>query len=370
MNIRSAFAATLCAAAILAPGISLADDNDSEEENIIYPHVDGELTLELGDDLVFSSTDPTAELNDLYLNGELVLMVALTSYFSVNAGLTFEPVKDPRPSTDRYFGDQGLYVDTLNAQVDVGNASLVAGKFGPGFGTAWDNTPGVYGVDFAEDYELAEMIGFGGSYAFQNMYAGTIVVGANIFFADTTFLSDSLFTRRGPTRRGDGGAANTERFDNFSVSVDGSDIPGLQGFSWHLAYRHLSPGVGDFKAENGFVAGLAREMDLGNGVTLGVTGEVAYLANAGASADDALYLISGLSLGHGPWHGELAGSLRRTNLAAGGSTSDYLVQLSGGYQFENGIDLSLGYAHTREGGTKGHKIGLRLTKTFEFSTRD
>ncbi len=370
MNIRSVFAATLCAAAFLAPEFSIAEDNGGDTENVSYPYVEGELTFELSDDLVFSSTDPANELNDFYLNGELAMMVALTSYFSINAGLTFEPVKNPRPSTDRFFGDQGLYVEVLNAQVDIGNASIVAGKFGPGFGTAWDNTPGVYGVDFAEDYELAEMIGFGGSYAFQNMYAGTIVVGANIFFADTTFLSDSLFTRRGPTRRSDGGAANTERFDNFSVSVDGSEIPGLQGFSWHLAYRHLSPGIGNVRAENGYVAGLAREMDLGNGVTLGLTGEVAYLANAGASADDSLYLTSGMSLGHGPWHAELAGTLRRMDMSAGGAVNDYLVQASGGYEFDNGIDLSLGYAHTSEGGARGHKIGFRLTKSFEFSTKN
>ena len=370
MKIRKVFAATLCAAAFLAPEFSLADENEGENENTFYPHVDGELTLELGDDLVFSSTDPTAELNDLYLNAELALAVALTSYLSVNAGLTFEPVKDPRSSTDRYFGDQGLYVDTLNAQVDIGKASVVAGKFGPGFGTAWDNAPGVYGVDFAEDYELSEMIGFGGSYAFQNMYAGTVVVGANVFFADTTFLSDSLFTRRGPNRKSNGGAANTGRFDNFSISLDGSDIPGLQGFTWHLAYRHLSPGVGNVSAENGFVAGLAREMDLGNGVSLGLTGEVAYLANAGASADDSLYLTSGASLGYGPWHTELAGTLRRMDMSAGGAVNDYLLQVSGGYEFENGIDLSLGYAHTRESGTNGHKIGFRLTKSFEFSTRN
>lgn len=356
--------------ALMHSSPAFTEDSADRSENVSHPYVEGELTLELGDDLVFSSTDPTAELNDLYLNGELAMMVALTSYVSINAGLTFEPVKDPRPNTDRYFGDQGLYVDTLNAQVDVGNASLVAGKFGPGFATAWDNTPGVYGTDFAEDYELSEMIGFGGSYTFQNMYAGTIVVRANIFFADTTFLSDSLFTRRGSTRRRDGGAANTERFDNFSFSVDGSDIPGLQGFAWHLAYRHLSPGIGNVRAENGYVAGLGREMDLGNGVTLGLTGEIAYLANAGASADDTLYLTSGVSLGHGPWHGELAGTVRRMELSASGSTNDHLFQVSGGYEFENGIDFGLGYAHTRESGTKYHKFGIRLTKAFEFSTRD
>lgn len=345
-----------------------AEDPNERNENTAHPYVEGELLLELGDDLTFHSSDPANELNDLYLNGELALTVALTSMFSVNAGLTFEPVRDPAAGKDRVFADQGLYVEVLNAQVDIGNASIVAGKFGPGFGTAWDNTPGVFGVDFAEDYELAEMIGFGGGYTFQNMYSGTVVVGANVFFADTTFLSDSLFTRRGRTRRSDGGAANTGRFDNFSITADGSNIPGLQGFSWHIAYRHMSPGTGDSKAENGFVASLAREMNLGNGVTLGLTGEAAYLANAGASADDRLYLTSGMSFAHGPWHGELAASLRRQNLAAGGATNDYLLQLSGGYKFENGVDLSLGYARTRDAKTSGHKIGLRLTKAFQFSS--
>lgn len=67
-------------------------------------------------------------------------------------------------------------------------------------------------------------------------------LGANLFTADTTFLSDSIFTSRGRLARADGGATNTGRLDNFSFTIDGEEIAALPDFSWHLGYRHLQPG--------------------------------------------------------------------------------------------------------------------------------
>ena len=55
--------------------------------------------------------------------------------------------------------------------------------------------------------------------------------------------------------------------------------------------------------------------------------------------------------------------------AGTGSTSDHLVQVSAGYGFENGIDVSAGYAHVREADLDYDIIGLRLTKSFEFTSR-
>lgn len=365
-NIRAALVASAVMGLPALPAGADEAEGGSEES---FPYVEGELGLELGDDYTFRSTDPANRLNDLYFLGELGLKFGLTRIFSINAGVTVRSVLDPRPATDRYFGDLGLYVDTLNLQADIGDATLVAGKYGPGFGTAWDITPGVYGTDFAEDYELAEMIGVGAAYTFRSMYLGAITLGGNVFFADTTFLSDSLFTSRGPLHLSDGGAGNTERLDNVSFTLDGTEIPSLPGFSWHLGYRHLSAGVGDVSNENGFAAGLAKEFEAGNGVTVVANGEVAYFDGFGGTGLDALYLTSGFGVAFGPWHGELAGTVRRLE-GAGVWTTDHIIQVSGGHEFENGVDISLGYAYSRDGGAANHTVGLRLTKAFEFSTRN
>lgn len=362
--IVAASAAILLAAA--GPLPALAED----ENGVFTPYIEGELELELGDDFTFSSDDPANELNDLYFSGALALVVGLTPWLSINGGLTFEPVLDPLPATDRYFGDMGLYVDTLNVQVDVGNLSVVAGKFGPTFGTAWDVTPGVFGTSFAEDYELAEMIGFGAYYTAEGLPFGTVVVGGNVFFVDTTALSDSIFTSRGRVMLTDGGVGNTERLNNVSFTLDGSDVPGADGLFWHLGYSHLSAGLGDVADQNGFVGGIGTERELANGMVLTVNGEIAYFDGFGGTADDAIYLTGGVSLANGPWHGELASTIRRINVAGGPNVNDLLIQVSGGHEFDNGIDVSLGYAFWRDAGIDNHTFGLRLTKTLEFSTRN
>lgn len=371
-SVVTSYLSTLFAVGLLSTQAAYAADVTAPEAEApaTYPYVEGVLELELGDDWVFSSDDPTAEINDLYFSGALGLTVGLTPMLALNLGLTAESVLDPAPSTDRTFGDIGLYVDTLNLEASLGMLTLTAGKFGPSFGSAWDITPGVYGTSFAEDYELSEMIGFGAAVEFETGAAGTITVGGNVFFADTTVLSDSAFTSRGRTSLADGGLANTESLDNFSLTIDGTDIAAMPGFSYNLGYRHLSAGVTETADEDGFAAGLAKETELANGDVIVVNGEVAYFSNyGGVSDDDAVYLTAGLAYVHGPWHGEVAGSLRLIDYSGGGSDDDQLFQVSAGYEFENGIDVSAGYTNARVAGDTSHTLGLRLTKAFEFSTR-
>lgn len=365
-------AASTALIAFLAVGVAKADDEATPDDSApaSYPYIEGTLDLELGDDFVVESDDDSTEINDLYFSGSLAARMHVTEILSLNAGLTLEAVEDPLPFEDRFFGGMGLYMDTLNVQAEYNGFSLLAGKFGPGFGTAWDNTPGVFGTAFAEDYELSEQIGVGLAYTFDAGDAGQHTLGANVFYADNTFLSDSLFTRRGRTSVSDGGVGNTGTLDNFSLTLDGSEFAALPGFSYHLGYRHLSAGVTEDADENGFVGGVAKETELANGMVLGLNGELAYFDDAaGVAGDEALYATAGLSLTHGSWHGELAGTLRKVRLSRV-DFNDHIVQASVGYEFENGIDLSAGYAHVREAAVDAHVIGVRLTKSLEFSTRN
>lgn len=356
------FAAIALLLATTAYSPAYAEDGESTK-----PLIEGELETGLSSDWTFQSDDPTAEIIDLYAEAALAVKLNAANWLAFNLGLTFEPVLDPQASTDRYFGDHGLYVDTLNIQVEHAGFMAVAGKFGAGFGTAWDVTPGIYGTNFTEDYEYSEMIGFGGAYSFDAGAPGVITLGGNVFFMDDTFLSDSAFAKRGRNSVSSGGPGNTGRLDNFSFTIDGSDIPAVDGLAWHLGYVHLHAGVGDVSDVNGFAAGLVRETELGNGITFGWNTEVAYFDGANGANDEALYLTGGLSVVNGPWHGEVSATLRRTDYAAGGRDNDLLTQVSGGYEFENGVDLSLGYVMSREAGERSHTVGLRLSKAFAFS---
>jgi hypothetical protein len=329
-----------------------------------YPYIAGKLNLEFDNDWLFHSQDPSAEFNNLYLSSNtLEVKLGLTQVFSVNLGLTLEQVKDPTPPKDCTMCNIGLYMDTIDFQADVGDWSFTAGKHEPAFGFAWDIAPGVFGTNYAEDYELSEVWGLGAAYTFNTDF-GKHTLAVNTFFADTTVLSESLFTNRGRAHLADGGAGNTGRLDNFAVTLFGEEIPSLPGFKYNLGYRHLSAGSGDYGDENGVIAGVAKDTEIGDGVTFGVLGEVAYFSNYGGADDNAVYATLGTSLKRGPWHGELTGEIRHFQVEG----TDHLVQVSAGYGFESGYDLSVGYAFEHVGGIDNQTLGVRLTKCFNFAT--
>lgn len=338
----------------------------SEGSKGFVPFISGELLVELENDNVFSSNDPANEFNSLYPTVELAVIFGMTEWLSANLGVTLEQVLEQ--DSDNYFRDVGVFVDTLNLEFSFMDATVVAGKFAPTFGRAWDETPGLFSTELNEDYEITEMIGFGFAYPINAGNAGTHTLAANVFFVDTTVLSESAFTNRGRVRLADGGPANTEQLDNFSVTLDGADIAALPGLTYNLGFTYLSAGATEVADQQGYVFGLAHSSDLANGATLALLGEVAYFNNAGGTLDDATYLTAGVGIEQGPWHGEAAASFRMVDLADGGSEDTRLFQVSGGYVFDNEIDLSVGYAYADEAGTYTHKVGILLSKSFTFAT--
>jgi hypothetical protein len=358
--LAAALAFTLPTAAFAADDMKPAEAAETPN----YPYIAGKLNLELDNDWLFHSDDPSAEFNNLYLSSNtLEVKLGLTRVFSINLGWTLEQVKDQSGPRNCTICDIGLYMDTLDFQADVGNWSFTAGKHEPAFGFAWDIAPGVFGTNYAEDYELSEMWGLGAAYTFDTDF-GKHTLALNTFFADTTVLSESLFTNRGRLHLGDGGAGNTGRLDNFAVTLFGEEIPSLPGFKYNIGYRHLSAGRGDYGDENGVILGLAKETELGNDLKLGLLGEVAYFHNYGGTDENATYATLGASLARGPWHGELTGEIRDFEVAG----TDHLVQVSAGYGFESGYDLSVGYAFEHAEGIDNQYIGVRLTKCFSFAT--
>jgi hypothetical protein len=355
---------------MLAAGLTLslstaafAADDLKPAETPNYPYIAGKLNLELDNDWLFHSSDPSAEFNNLYTTNTLEMKLGLTRIFSINLGLTLEQVEDQAGPDNCTMCGIGLYMDTLDLQADIGNWSFTAGKHEPAFGFAWDIAPGVFGTNYAEDDELSEVWGFGAAYTVDTGF-GKHTLAVSTFFADTTVLSESLFTNRGRLHLDDGGAGNTGRLDNFAVTLFGEEMPSLPGFKYNIGYRHLSAGRGDHGDENGVILGLVKETELGNNLKLGLLGEIAYFDNYGGADDRATYATLGASLARGPWHGELTGEFRHSDIEG----SARLLQVSAGYGFEGGYDLSVGYAFEHTDGSDDQYIGVRLTKCFNFAT--
>ena len=212
------------------------------QEGVFVPHIEGELSVEIESDNVFKHDDPAAVIRDSYATIGLAAGFIFSPNFSVQAGFTVEPVDEEPPAGELNFHGHGGYIDTLYAQYEVGNFRLFAGKFGSSFGQAWDLTPGLYGTAFAEDYELAEVVGLGGAVSMEGSPLGNLILSANVFTADTA-LTKSIFFSRPENRVSGGGVGNTGNLDSYSVTLDGSAIPLLGGqVAWHLGVSSLTKG--------------------------------------------------------------------------------------------------------------------------------
>lgn len=229
-------------------------------------------------------------------------------------------------------------------------------------------TPGIYGVDLAEDYEITERIGFGASYTFVPGLFGEHTFNASAFFADTSGLSRSFGTNRGRTREADGGASNTESIESFALALDGTKIEPLPGFSYNLGFRFQSAGLGDAGNDIGFAVGAVQELDVTEEVALTLNGEVAYFDNFNGGNTDNLYATIGAAIEYEKWFANAAFSVRDIDSdVAGGDFTDLQFQTGVGREVFDKATLELGYRFLREENNDTHTIGAFFVYETDFS---
>ena len=178
-------ACLLVAVALAAVGApTLAQHNHGET-----PHVDVDVTLKLGTDRNYRSSNNRSVLTDVYGEAEAVARFHFNSTFFVQAKLHWERVKFATES--RVFGGHGAYIENLSLNAAFDEARLYAGKFNPAFGMGWDDAklPGFYANEFAKDYQTKEAIGAGAGYGADLAAFGKHKVDIATFFFDNSFLS-------------------------------------------------------------------------------------------------------------------------------------------------------------------------------------
>ena len=122
-----------------------------------------EASLEFGADSTLKSDVAVDELTDVYETFEASGALQLTDRVSLFSTVTIESMTGA--TSNRAFEDMGFYVNELGLSFSLGDSTVSVGKISPAFGMAWDTAPGFYGTAFAEDYELAEMIGISAEFA-------------------------------------------------------------------------------------------------------------------------------------------------------------------------------------------------------------
>ena len=337
----------------------------------------GELLVELQSDNLYSTDDGAdAEFTDTYTTTEAELSLSRGA-FSVNTLLLVEPMLDPgeeggggvdkssvMEGESRTFQDHGLVVEALTLDYELDGLHLYAGKFGPHFSIAYDAAPGVYGTDMSEDTnEIAEMVGAGFAYGFGGE-ARSYTLSGSVFTADTSDLSDSVGNKRGRTREADGGPGNTGSMESFAVALDIEQ----EGLLVHLGAvqmttDHLEDDEGNVLAEDDETRAVAAaEFAVADGLTALV--EYAHFSNFGGEKDiDAqVFTVGGMMEFDGGWYAAASYTSRDPEEAP----ADAQFQVSGGYVFDNGLELSAGWKWVEEENVQSRILGLFAVHSWEL----
>lgn len=356
---RNALLLTALLWAAAVPGASLA------EEPARTPRVQGEILVELQNDWTTRSDDSANRRNELYFTVEPSLSIDLGRRFSLVAGLVLEPVADPEPERSRWLDDEGLYVESLFLSYRHERFTLRGGKIHPSFGIAWDAAPGIYAVDFAEDYEISERVGLGGSVELGTPRIGRHTLSADVFFLDHSVLSRSWIHDRGRVRLSDGGVSNTGDLRSFSVTLQGNDIPRLPGFSYHLGFAQQHAGRGGLN-ERSLAIGATYRLIVTEALEVELLAE--YVGQHGAQGLDQRrgYFTHAASARYRAWNLALSHTLRRHHIPDARSFDDHLFQASVGYELPLGFSIDVGWRYTRQDRIASHGPGALIRYSYAF----
>jgi len=348
----------------------LAGHEAKAENREAYPKFYTGILIELQNELGVDATDPGEERNHLFFRTEIESAVGMTEHVGLGSVLVIEPVRDPlQPGRDVFFEKQGIFIEELHAHFEWGKWALTGGKFNPEFGKAWEEGRGIFGEDFAEDYEIAEKIGLSGSYAVETSDAGTHRLTVSTFFADTTFLSDSVITGRGKLSRSDGGASNTGDFSSLAIGLDGADFnaPGLERFYYKLGYRHLGKAGPTGRDERGWSGTLGYATPLTDRLQADLLIEFADIDQFEGEGEDREYFTASLAtILDEVWNLTVSTTLRERKISRQEQFDDTLFQASFGYNFQNGLTLEAGWKATEVEGNSLDIFGILARYSHEF----
>jgi hypothetical protein len=245
--------------------------------------------------------------------------------FSLASTLRLEPSGAvPAGLVPRHTG----YAETLSLRWTQDPIRLFAGKIHPRFGAAWARAPGLYGADYAADYELREKLGFGARLWLDEVLGlpdplGTWALQAEAFQADTSLLSASAFAPRWPlaltdeegnttirqrwrARRLMGGPDNRGGLPGVALTMVAAEmeVPGGQA-AWNAGLTLRRPGqdallAGRGATETGAVAGAEASFRLPGEFRLTPAAEYARrTGNGGYAGRSADWVTAALTLRRG-----------------------------------------------------------------------
>ncbi|WP_426958771.1 hypothetical protein [Muricoccus radiodurans] len=267
-------ASGLLAGPALAQVTAPVSGSNGDSSVRLYPQFAGEVDVRIFSQSVTSAPDRRERGTNLFVRSEIASALHLSPEFSIQNVIHVEPIGETEPNgVVAGFRYTAAYIEELRLDWRPSERFvLYGGKFSAPFGRGHHDFPGLLlDVRAHEAYLIRESLGAGFTWTYlSDTRFGDHDLSAAVFTLDTSFLSETAFTRRrccegdferfSRNARRQGGPGNTGQLDNFVLSLDGDNMPFLPNTSYHLAILSRGAGVDGTKREWGFAAGLRHEI--------------------------------------------------------------------------------------------------------------
>ena len=287
----------------------------------------GTVSYELAADAALASDETDAHAH-FYGKVKPDLRIHFGEAFSVRTAFEYAP-QSLMAGEDSFFEDHGVTLEALHVELGTAAGMARAGEYAAGFGMAHGMAPGLYGGDFAKDYELSRRMGVGGVAAL----GGPLWIAADAFEPIGESGTPIAFASRA-------GARNL-----------------LGGMDIEIGLRH-----GVYSDETGVSLGVMGPIGLGVAEMTWLL-EGAYLDHAEGGDESRTYVTAGLEVGSGAWRFSGTGAVRDTEIAR----ADALLTASAGYALPSGLALDVGWRYVAlDEAENRHTLGARVGYEVSF----
>ena len=279
----------------------------------------------------------------------------------------------PADKDDKFFEDHPIFIAALTLNYDTENFSAYAGKFNPVVGVDYHSFPGMYISTLVEHYAIRERIGAGFKVRHDLEDFGKHSLEVSSFMADTTFLSDSVLRQRGNTSKEDGGPSNTQRFNSYAISLEGSNFYSLtnnivEGLSYRIGHAVQAAAEKSPRDEIRYSVSVGYKHIFTRDLTARLMTEHMAINNLnGETSHDRSYNNLALRFNYKNWFAGAAYTLIDNEADEEKENHDgHVFETSAGYNFPFGLSVEVGYKRSDEENEEKELLGTLLKYSYSF----
>ena len=336
-------------------------------------HFEGE--VQVGD--TYDADVASREITKMQPKLSAEVEILFNEAFALVGSFVFKQVRGTDLGDDVFFDHLGGYIKELKFEYQYQAFDFFAGKYNVDFGEAYDYD-GIWADLYTSAYEITERLGVGVGYTMASDPMGVYTLAVSSFFLDTTFLSDSLGSRRGHTSKEDGGLSNTEDFSSFSVTFRGEHNPdnGRVFPVSHLTYAagYVYQDADDVSvtdaAQKSYFVNLGFDTSIAADWSLDGLFEYVGVQNVEGSvgSDTEYFTAIGMATYNENWSVVVGYTYRNERPTGEPGSEDYLLHFSGIYDFGNGLAVEAGWVHQEDSAAndESQTVGAKVVYGLEF----